>query len=157
MEDDNGLSSHNLLDLLYIVHEGLTQHLLVINIDGTLDMTKVILVIKSTVDDNNRMRLISKQICQSLTIYWVANWGEWILKVELWQQLCFIIICKKGFVDTERVALPLIALLAGRLIQYIILLRAANRLNSKLRHTCLAIGFHWLICLTRWTLFVFFF
>ena len=76
MEDDDGLSSHNLLDLLYIVHEGLTQHLLVINIDGTLDMTKVILVIESTIDDNNRMRLISKQICQSLTIYWVANRGE---------------------------------------------------------------------------------
>ena len=117
MEDDNGLSSHNLLDLLYIVHEGLTQHLLVINIDGTLDMTKVILVIESTIDNNNRMRLISKQICQSLTIYWVANRGEWILKVELWQELRFIIVRKKGFVDTERVTLPLIALLASRLIQ----------------------------------------
>ena len=86
MEDKNGSVAHQLSDLVKVMQESLLQQSLVIDIDGTLDVPSVILVVEATIYDNHWMGLLLEQVGKCLTLDWVAGRCESVLKVQLLKQ-----------------------------------------------------------------------
>ena len=73
VEHNNSAIEHHLPDFVSVSQESLLQKLSVVNVYGTLYVTKCEFIVKSAVYDDDRMRLTSDQISQSLTIDRVAG------------------------------------------------------------------------------------
>jgi len=63
MEHQNGVSFHHFPDFLNVMQKGFFDEPLVINVDGTLDVPIIVLVIEPAVYDNNRVRLLVQKLC----------------------------------------------------------------------------------------------
>ena len=68
VKHDNSASSHHLPEFVQVTQESTLQQLSVVNVYGTLYVTKCELIVKSAVNNDDRMRLTSDQISQGLTI-----------------------------------------------------------------------------------------
>ena len=95
MEHDDGPFLHPVADLLHVTEESLSEQMLIVDIDGALDVTERILVIKATINNHDWMVSVMKKICQCVRADRILFRTESLIKLQLWQELSFISLLKK--------------------------------------------------------------
>ena len=95
MEHDDGPFLHPVADLLHVTEESLSEQMLIVDIDGALDVTERILVIKATINNHDWMVSVMKKICQCVRADRILFRTESLIKLQLWQELSFISLLEK--------------------------------------------------------------
>ena len=99
MEDDDGPFLHPVAHLLHVTEESLSQQVLIVDIDGALDVTERILVIKATINNHDWMVSAMKKIRQCVCTDRVLLRTESLIELQLWQELGFITLLEKLILD----------------------------------------------------------